>query len=703
MTAPKPYPTAPRGDVVDVLHGEQVRDPYRWLEDPDDPQTVQWTSEQAELLHQHAAQWPSRPHFRDRVAELLRTGSVGTPVWRSDRCLHTRRGPDDEHAVLLVREPTGAELVLVDPMALDPAGTTTLDAWSASPDGSLVAYQSSAGGTEESTLTVLDTRTAEVVEGPIDRCRYSPVAWLPDSRSFYYVRQLPVDQLPADEVQYHRRVWWHRVGDDPADDALVFGADLDKTTFFGVHVSRDGRWLVVSAAKGTAPRNDTWLADLGDGRLDAPALSPVRVGVDARTSVSVSRDGRLYAMTDFEAPRGRLLVGDPEKPHPATWRVLVEGDAERVLEDVSLLDLPDGSRRLACAWTRHAVSEVTLHDADNGSQTGTVPLPGLGSVGGLSARPEGGSELWLSYTDHVTPGTVLAHDAATSATGVWATAPGDVPAPAGISARQVEYSSHDGQTVRMFVVSQSGEAAGPRPTLLYGYGGFGISLTPAYAATILAWVEAGGIYAVANLRGGGEEGEEWHRAGIRGNKQRVFDDFTAAAEYLVDEGVTRPDLLAISGGSNGGLLVGAALTQRPDLFRAVVCSAPLLDMVRYEEHGLGRLWTDEYGTAADPEQLRWLLTYSPYHRVRPGTAYPAVLFTVFGSDTRVDPLHARKMAAALQAATTADPSIAPVLLRLETDAGHGARAVSRSVELAADTLSFCAWATGLGLRGDPPS
>jgi prolyl oligopeptidase len=701
----KPYPAAARGDVVDVLHGEQVPDPYRWLEDPEHPQTVAWASAQADLLCEHAEQWSARPALHDRVAQLLRTGSVGTPVWRADRCLQTRRGPDDEHAVLLVREASGAERVLVDPMALDPAGTTTLDAWSASHDGSLVAYQTSAGGTEESTLTVLDADTGEVVEGPIDRCRYSPVAWLPDSRSFYYVRQLPADQLPADEVQYHRRVWWHRVGDDPAGDVLVFGADLDKTTFFGVHVSRDGRWLVVSAAQGTAPRNDTWLADLGDGRLDAPALRPVRVGVDARTSVSVSRDGRLYAVTDFEAPRGRLLVGDPEHPDPSSWRILVEGDSERVLEDVSLLDLPDGSRRLACAWTRHAVSQVTLHDAEDGTQMSTVPLPGLGSTGGLSARPEGGSELWFSYTDHVTPPTVLSHDAATGTTAVWATVPGHVPAIAGITARQVEYPSYDGTTVRMFVVSRSEpeQTRGPRPTLLYGYGGFGVSLTPAYAASILAWVEAGGIYAIANLRGGGEEGEEWHRAGTRGSKQRVFDDFTAAAEYLVDEGLTRPDLLAISGGSNGGLLVGAALTQRPDLFRAVVCSAPLLDMVRYEQHGLGRLWTDEYGTAADSEQLRWLLTYSPYHRVRPGTAYPAVLFTVFGSDTRVDPLHARKMTAALQAATTSDPATAPVLLRLESDAGHGARAVSRSVDLAADNLSFCAWATGLDRQGGPPS
>ncbi len=697
MTRPS-YPPARRDDLVEVLHGERVHDPYRWLENPDSPETQAWTTAQTALLEARRGDWTAREAFHERVATLLRTGSVGTPIWRGERCFSTRRDPDDEHANLLVREPDGSERVLVDPMALDPAGTTTLDAWSPSRDGSLLAYQTSHGGTEESVLTVLDTVSGDVVDGPIDRCRYSPVAWLPDNRSLYYVRQLPADEVPADEVQYHRRVWWHRVGDDPADDALAFGADLDKTTFFGVHVSRDGRWLVVSAAQGTAPRNDTWLADLADGRLHAPHLRPVQVGVDARTSVWVARDGRLYAVTDHEAPRGRLLVGDPEQPDPASWQVLLEGDADRVLQDVALLDLPDGSRRIACSWTRHAVGEVTLHESTDGAQVGaqvgTVPLPGLGTVGGLSSRPEGGSELWLSFSDHVTPSTVLSYDAATGTSGVWATPPGGVPDTTGITARQVEYSSHDGTGVRMFVLTRA-DADGPRPTVLYGYGGFGVSLTPAYAASILAWVEAGGAYAVANLRGGREEGEEWHRAGMREHKQRVFDDFTAAAEHLVGEGVTRPDLLAVSGGSNGGLLVGAALTQRPDLYRAVVCSAPLLDMVRYEQHGLGRLWSDEYGTAADPEQLRWLLAYSPYHRVRADTAYPAVLFTVFGSDTRVDPLHARKLAAALQAASTSDPATSPVLLRMEVDAGHGARAVSRSVDLAADTLAFCAWATGL--------
>jgi prolyl oligopeptidase len=279
-------------------------------------------------------------------------------------------------------------------------------------------------------------------------------------------------------------------------------------------------------------------------------------------------------------------------------------------------------------------------------------------------------------------------------TGVWARPPGATPDTSDIDVRQVAYDSLDGTTVRMFVLRRRG-VEGPTPTILYGYGGFGISLTPAYAATIQTWLEAGGTYAVANLRGGGEEGEDWHRAGMREHKQRVFDDFHAAADRLIADDVTRPELLAIHGGSNGGLLVGAALTQRPERYRAVVCSAPLLDMVRYEEHGLGRLWTDEYGSVADPEQLRWLLAYSPYHQVREGTAYPAVLFSAYASDTRVDPLHPRKMTAALQAATASDPTTHPILLRLETEVGHAGRAVSRAVGSSADALAFTAWATGL--------
>ena len=687
------YPTAHRDDVVEVCHDERIADPYRWLEDATSAETRDWAAAQQRLFVEHQHLWSARQHFADRVGELLRTGAVGPPAWRGEQAFFVRREPDAEHAVLRTRDSSRTERVLVDPMAIDPSGVTTLDAWQPSKDGRLVAYQTSHGGTEESVLTVIEVATGAVVDGPIDRCRYSPVAWLPDNTAFYYTRQLPLDAVPEDEAQYHRRVWLHRLGCDVADDVLVFGADLDKTTFFGVRVSWDGRWLVVSASQGTAPRNDVWLADLTTAAPEAPDLHPVVVGVDAQTRLWVGRDGDLYAHTDRGAPRGRLLVGDPQRPDPATWSELVPEDSTAVLEDVALLDGLDPPA-LVCAWTRHAVAEVSVHDLSTGERRRTIELPGLGSVGGLAERPEGGAEVWFGYSDHLSPTTVYHHDVRSGVTDVWAHPPAAVSTYHGITARQVEYESLDGMPVRMFVLA-SEASTGPRPTILYGYGGFGISLTPAYAASVLAWVEAGGAYAIANLRGGAEEGEAWHRGGMRKHKQRVFDDLHSAAARLFEDGLTRPDLLAISGGSNGGLLVGAALTQRPDLYRAVVCSAPLLDMVRYELHGLGRLWSDEYGSAEDAEQLRWLLAYSPYHRVQPDVAYPAVLFSVFDSDTRVDPLHARKMCAALQHATSAQPDIAPVLLRSESDVGHGVRAVSRTVAASADTLGFVAWATGL--------
>jgi prolyl oligopeptidase len=335
----------------------------------------------------------------------------------------------------------------------------------------------------------------------------------------------------------------------------------------------DGRWLVVSASAGTAPRNDVWLADLSTTTAEAPDLRVVQEGVDAQTSLHVGRDGRLYVFTDRDAPRGRLAVTTPEDPAYDSWRDLVAEDAEAVLDGYAVLDGPalGDEPVLLCSWTRHAVGEVTVHDLRTGERRGSVPVPGLGSVGGISERPEGGHEAWFGYSDHTTPSSVFRYDATTGETSLWASAPGTVEVP-DVVARQVDYTSRDGATVRMFVISTTEQPDSPRPTILYGYGGFGVPLTPGYSAGILAWVEAGGVYAVANLRGGSEEGEAWHRAGMREHKQNVFDDFVAAAERLVADGWTTPEQLAISGGSNGGLLVGAALTQRPDLYAAVVCS-----------------------------------------------------------------------------------------------------------------------------------
>jgi prolyl oligopeptidase len=691
------YPETLRLDTVEQLHGHVVADPYRWLENPQDARTEQWASAQDALLEAERATWPGRDRLRDRLVALLGAGFVSAPAWRGERRFFMRRTAEQEHAVLLTVDPDGTERTLLDPMQIDPSGTTTLDAWQPSKEGPLLAYQLSEGGTEESVIRVMDVVTGELVDGPIDRARYSPVAWLPGAKAFYHVRRLAPDEVPEGEDQYHRRVWLHRLGTDPAEDVMVFGEDLDKTNYYGVSVSRDGRWLTVSATAGTAPRNDLWLADLTAAPLDRPELRTLQSGVDASTSVEVGRDGRLYVFTDRDAPRGRLCVAMPAEPSYENWRELVPQDPEAVLDGYAILDGPQlgDTPVLLCAWTRHAVSEMTVHDLLTGARTGEVPLPGLGSIAGLMERPEGGHEAWFGYTDHTTPSSVYRYDARTRGTSLWASAPGSVDVPE-VQTRQVTYASRDATPVRMFVITRADadHDAGPRPAILYGYGGFGIPLTPAYSATALAWVEAGGVYAVANLRGGGEEGEDWHRAGMGRHKQDVFDDFHAAAEWLIEHGWTTPGQLSISGGSNGGLLVGAALTQRPDRYAAVVCSAPLLDMVRYERFGLGETWNEEYGTAEDREQLGWLLAYSPYHHVRDGVDYPATLLTVFDSDTRVDPMHARKMCAALQHATSGERSI---LLRREKDVGHGARAISRAVEVSVDALAFTARWTGLSL------
>jgi prolyl oligopeptidase len=688
------YPPARREDIAEQIHGHLVRDPYRWLEDAGSEETRSWLAAEDALLSGYLDGLGDREELAKRITELLGAGSVGAPAWRGDRQFYTRREAGQEHEVLYTATPSGGERILIDPTAVDRTGTTTLDAWQPDREGRLLAYQLSQGGDEESLLRVMDVATGDDIDGPIDRCRYTGVAWLPGGTAFYYTRRLPPEAVPEDERQYHRRVYLHQVGSPAEDDVMIFGEGLEKTNYYSASVSRDGRWLIIGAAAGTAPRNDLWIADLTAAPASAPDLRVVQQGVDAQTAAHVGRDGRLYVWTDRDAPRGRLAVADPADPGYSNWRDLVPEDPEAVLSDFAILDGSELARPvLLASWTRHAISEVSVHDLATGERKGAVALPGLGTIGGLVERPEGGHEAWFGYTDNTTPPLVLRYDALTGATTTWASSPGQVDVPE-ISARQVAYSSKDGTTIRMLVISGGGPQR-PRPTILYGYGGFDVSMQPGYAATILAWVERGGVYAIASLRGGGEEGEQWHRAGMRASKQNVFDDFHAAGEKLIADGWTTREQLAISGGSNGGLLVGAAITQRPDLYAAAACSAPLLDMIRYERFGLGETWNDEYGTAADPEEFGWLLAYSPYHHVRDGVSYPAVLFTIFDGDTRVDPMHARKMCAALQHATSAPWPDRPILLRRESDVGHGARAVSRSASLAADTLAFLGSRTGL--------
>ncbi|MEU6780104.1 prolyl oligopeptidase family serine peptidase [Nonomuraea angiospora] len=633
----------------------EIDDPYRRLEDPDDPGTKTWLAEQDRLWRDSAARLPQRERFLARLTELRETGLVTPPLWRGERSFHLRQTPSQEHPVLHC-----GDRVVLDPMDLDPTGLTTLDDWQPDLEGRLLAYQISRRGDEKADLYVRDVDTGAVVDGPIGGCRYSAVAWLPGGAAFYYVR-------------FHEGVYLHRIGD--AADVPVFTRGPLR---YGVQISADGRWLTISAG------GSLWLAEPGGPGEPRP--------IPDALAAAVACDGRLYLVTDRDAPRRRLCVADPAEP--GAWRELVPEDPGAVLGAFTVLD----GERLLVARTRHAVGEIAVHHARTGERLSAVPLPGSGTIASLTSRPGGGSEAWFAYTDAVTPPEVWRHDVRTGETTLWSAAPGRVSRPA-VRSHHIEYASADGTRVRMVVVA--GPPTGrPRPTILTGYGGFGIPLRPGYAADSLAWVEAGGVLAVANLRGGGEEGEEWHRDGMLERKQNVFDDFAAAAGKLIADGWTTPGQLGIWGESNGGLLVGAALTQRPGLYAAAVCSAGLLDMARYHLGGLGPSWTGEYGDPDDPEQLRWLLAYSPYHHVRKGTDYPATLFTVSAGDTRVDPMHARKMCAALQWAAGGDR---PILLRHEPDVGHGARAASRSVALAADALAFLAAHTGLDAPGLDPA
>ncbi|MFD5633827.1 prolyl oligopeptidase family protein [Streptomyces sp. NPDC127077] len=696
------YPPAPRSGPVEIVHGQPVADPYRWLEDPRDPATAAWCAAQDLLYAEEEARWPAREALFARMTELLAGGGSRPPVARGGREFHTRREPGRELAALAVRE-AGRTRTLLDPLDADPSGTTVLDAWEPSWEGDHVAVQLSSGGTEHSVLRVLDAVTGETVDGPVDRVRRSPVAWLPGGRAFYYVRRLPSGHKAAGAGPC-RRVYLHRLGTPADEDVEIFGAGRSDTQYYTVATAPDGRLLVVGASEGTSPHTDLWTADLTGTGPARPDLRRLQHAVDGHTAVRLRPGaGPLLLRTTVGAPRGRIAAAphDAADPCPSDrrpWRTLVAEQPGTVLQDFAVLDGPALDRPLlAVVRTRHAVGELTLHDARTGARTGTVPLPGRGTITSLTARQEPGHELWFAYTDHITPTVVLHYDAVTGHLSPW---PGGSPEAAlteGVHVTQEVVRSRDGTEVRMFVMSPTGHPDRPRPAVLTGYGGFGASMTPGFTPQAMPWVRAGGVYAVACVRGGGEEGEEWHRAGRREHKHNTFDDFDAAADHLFRDGWAAPGRLGVLGSSNGGLLAAAALTRRPETYGAVVCAAPLLDMVRYELSGMGASWRDEYGSAADPAQFAHLHSYSPYHQVREGAPYPAVLLAVFDGDTRVDPAHARKMCAALQWAGNGH---APVVLRTERGVGHGARASSRSARLYADVMAFFAYHLGLRLPGD---
>ena len=665
-----------------MLHGVPVADPYRWLEDSDSPEVRAWDEAQTAETRALLDALPVLPALRARAKELLSVGYVGAPVSRAiaaggRRYFHTRREGAQEQAVLCVRDGVGgADRVLIDPAPMAADGTTTIDWWAVSRDGALVAWGLSEAGSEDSTLRVRDVATGQDLPDRIPHTRHASVAWLPDGKTFFYTRYPAPGDVPPGDEQYFCRVFRHTLGDDPAKDPLVFGEGYGKLDVPSVVAAPGGRWLVVRVHMGWQ-KSELWAKDLATP--GAPWIAIAR-GPEALYE-PVPLDDVLYVMTNEGAPRYRLYAVDWAAPARDRWREVIRENGD-VLADVTVVG---GQKRVLIALYLHEATARIERLTPEGKALGPVPLPVLGSAGVQGAHDA--SEAFVELTSFATPWQVLRVDVATGATTVW----DEVEAGPGLPAVRVSMlhaTSKDGTSVPMFVVERAdANRTGDAAAVLYGYGGFNIVQSPAFSARALMTVERGGVWAVALLRGGGEMGEDWHRAGMLGSKQNVFDDLYACAETLVREKVTTHGRLGIVGGSNGGLLTATAVTQRPELFRAALSLVPLADMLRYHRYRIGALWTAEYGDPEDPAAFAWLHAYSPVHHVRDGVRYPAVLFATAESDSRVDPMHARKMAAAMQAAQAAKDH--PVLLRVEARAGHGAgKPVAKLVDELADEMAF---------------
>ena len=669
--------------VEDTLHGRAYSDPYRWLEDETNPDVAPWVAAQNAYTEALLTERPEYAGIERRMAAALAIGAVTAPVERGGRTFYTRREGTENQPRLYVREGLdGPERVLLDPNTASDAGIVALDWWYPSDDGRLLAYGYSEHGDEKSTLYVIEVDTGVLRPDRIPRTRYSSVAWEPDGGGFYYTRYPQPGEVPPGEEDYHRHVFHHRLGADPAADPELFGASLRMTEMPEIRLSADGRWLVVFAFEGWV-RSDVYLCDL---QAAERTFQPIVTGRDVPFTGELLGD-TLYLFTPWEAPQGRILAVDLHDPAPERWRTII---APR--EDVSIESLTIAGGRLVLHEHKNVISQIGVYTTE-GVPLPAPALPPLGSIIAVHGNRDS-DHLFLEFESYTVPPTVYHYSLEHAKLTTWAAVAG-APDLSGLAVEQVWYPSKDGTPIPLFIVGQRGQArTGAQPTVLHGYGGFNVSKGPQFMRHVLPWVEAGGLFAVAVLRGGGEFGEAWHRAGMLERKQNVFDDFIAAGEYLVRAGYTRPDRLGSWGRSNGGLLVGAALAQRPDLCGAVVCQVPLLDMLRYHLFRIARLWIPEYGCADDPAQAEYLWAYSPYHNVTAGADYPAVLFTTAESDSRVDPLHARKMTALLQGLTPRRP----VLLRVEAEAGHGIGIpLAKLIGEQTDIWTFFAWQLGLAV------
>jgi prolyl oligopeptidase len=677
------YPETPRMDQVDVLHGVPVADPYRWLEDLDSEQTRDWVAAENRLTAEYLGNLPEREAIRRRLTELWNFERYGVPVREGGRYFFTRNdGLQDQSVLYTLESLDGVPRVLIDPNALSHDGTIALASFNASPDGRLVAYGLAHAGSDWQEWKVRDVATGRDLPDHLRWVKFSQSAWTHDNAGFFYCRyDEPAAGRPLEDAVFWQKLYYHRLGTPQSEDELIYQRLDDKEMGFIPFVSDDGRYLFIHVWKGTESENAIFYKDLG-AHGDGPAPVVELLAAFDACYTYVGTDGPVvWLVADLDAPRGRLIAVDLRDPSRERWRELIP-EAVETLQGVSCI-----GDRFVAHYLKDAYSQVRIFSRD-GSPLGEIELPRLGSVSGFYGKRED-RESFYCFTSFTVPGTIYHWDGDSGESRVFRR-PALSFDPDRYETRQVFYPSRDGTRVPMFITSRKGTPLdGRRPTYLSGYGGFNTAMTPSFSLQMLVWMERGGVYAVANLRGGGEYGEEWHQAGSRRQKQNTFDDFIAAAEWLIASGTTAHDRLAIGGHSNGGLAAAATLIQRPDLFSAALVGVGVLDMLRFHLFTIGWGWVSDYGSPDDPEEFSILHSYSPYHNVRCGTAYPAVLITTADHDDRVVPAHSFKFAAALQ---DGQAGPAPVLIRIETRAGHGTgKPTSKQIEEAADELSFL-WA-----------
>ncbi|NES95462.1 MAG: S9 family peptidase [Desertifilum sp. SIO1I2] len=671
------YPVSLRVDQVDRYHGVEVADPYRWLEDPNSEETQAWIEAQNQVTFDYLQQIPIRQKLKQRLTQLWDYEKYGVPFKEGDRYFYFKNDGLQNQSVLYVLDSLeGEPRVLLDPNQLSDDGTVALSGIAISNNGQLMAYGLSASGSDWQEWKVRNVETAEDLSDHLKWIKFSGASWTKDGKGFFYSRyDEPQESTQFKDINYYQKLYYHRLDTPQSDDILIYDRPDEKEWGFSGEVSEDGRYLIISVWMGTDSKNLLFYQD-----LSVPESPVVELINQFEASYSfIDNEGSCFWLrTDLDAPRGRLIAIDTEKPQQEYWQEIIP-ETEQVLESIGLLN-----QSFVALYLQDAHTLVKVFDLD-GSLIREIDLPGIGSAGGFSGK-RCDRETFFSFTSFTTPPTIYRYNMVTGESTIFRQPQVDFN-PDDYETQQVFYLSKDKTQIPMFITYKKGlKRAGDNPTYLYGYGGFNISLTPSFSVSNIVWMELGGVFAVANLRGGGEYGEAWHQAGMRLNKQNVFDDFIAAAEWLISNRYTNPSKLAIGGGSNGGLLVGACMTQRPELFAAALPAVGVMDMLRFPQFTIGWAWCSDYGSPDNPEEFQALYAYSPLHNLKPGTAYPATLITTADRDDRVVPAHSFKFAAALQAAHQGEN---PVLIRIETKAGHGAgKPTTKIIEEAADKWAF---------------